>query len=142
MQNWQTWLEQRTARDEATGCLNWTKGLHTGYAYARFGRKTAPVTRMLWQRLKGEIPKGYFICHTCDNRRCVEITHLFLGTPNDNIQDMIQKGRHVFKGKPKTSLEKQLFVKQASLDRFSVQEITRLSGLSRSTIYRILNGTL
>jgi hypothetical protein len=43
---------------------------------------------------KTPISDGLFVCHICDNRPCARGDHLFQGTPIDNAQDMVRKGRH------------------------------------------------
>ena len=52
--------------------------------------------RFVWEQVNGPIPKGMNICHTCDVPSCCNPEHLFLGTQQDNVTDMINKGR--FKG--------------------------------------------
>lgn len=47
----------------------------------------------VWSQTNGPVPRGSFICHSCDNTRCVNPAHLFLGTARDNTADMIAKGR-------------------------------------------------
>ena len=58
----------------------------------RRGRRLQPH-RLLWAEKNGPVPRGMFICHTCDNPRCINPDHLFLGSHQDNMADMRSKGR-------------------------------------------------
>lgn len=52
--------------------------------------------RLSYLIYKGEIKKGLYVLHSCDNPPCTNPEHLFLGTQKENIQDMISKGRAKF----------------------------------------------
>jgi len=84
-----------------SGCWEWP-GPFVGYkrdrAQVSENGRMEYVSRIVYRHFKGEIPLKMCICHTCDNGKCANPGHLFLGTVKDNMDDCEKKGRRVFFG--------------------------------------------
>ena len=77
-------------------CWEWNSTLNIyGYGIFIVRKRTIGSHRMSYILTYGEIPEGMCILHRCDNRSCVNPKHLFLGTYQDNTNDMVKKGRQI-----------------------------------------------
>lgn len=64
------------------------------YGTVKYQGKRQYAHRVVFKLMKGKIPDGLLVLHTCDNPKCINPDHLFVGTHKDNTQDMIAKNRH------------------------------------------------
>lgn len=81
--------------EKTAGCWEW-KGTIVGpmgYGQIRYKTKITKAHRLAYEFAHGQIPSGLCVCHTCNNPKCVNPSHLFLGTISENNIDRHNKGR-------------------------------------------------
>lgn len=92
-----TFVERFWSKVQITdGCWLWTASIDTrGYGHLlRVTHHLILAPRASWILHYGPIPIGFYVLHRCDVRLCVRPNHLFLGTQQDNMDDMVTKGRY------------------------------------------------
>ncbi len=131
-------LKQRLLANSRTyspsGCRFWYGGMSSnGYGVISVGNRSTSVHVLSYRLFVGDIPAGMCVLHKCDNRNCLEPSHLFLGTRGENNSDRKRKGRN--------DCRVGAFNTQAKLTSNDVRKIRRLcktqSQRSVSTMFGI-----
>lgn len=127
------------------GCTEWT-GRIDRHGYGRFRSPSGRVVqahRAAWEIANGQIPDGLYVLHTCDNRRCVNPSHLFLGTRKDNNNDMLIKKRGARgekNGNAKLTKPSVEFIRSEFLSRrMSSLELGKKYGIGRNYVYQLVH---
>jgi hypothetical protein len=138
------------------GCWLWMGALSsTGYGSIYAGGARVSAHCVAYELVNGPIPTGMFVLHRCDNRRCCNPAHLFLGTAADNAADMVAKGRHSHGARHAAVIPRGTRQHLAKLDEAKVRAIrearasegasyaalARRFGVSPTAISRVVQGT-
>jgi hypothetical protein len=134
-------IKNRGKFDEITGCINWF-GCHTkdGYAIIGSGKKRIRVAKFLLEKKLGRsLLSGHETCHTCNNRNCVNVEHLYEGTHKQNGIDMANRG--ILKGKnAKINYDEARRIKQLISQKVKSKQIQKETNTPKTIISHIRYG--
>lgn len=135
--------------DKSGDCWKWTAGLFSnGYGAFKLDGKLRKAHRVSYEMHHGPIPEGLLVLHKCDNPKCVNPDHLFLGTHKTNAEDRQNKGRgtcgiHGNQVKGENHYGAKLTVPQVkkirSLEgKMTMEKIANIYGVSRHNVWAII----
>lgn len=137
------WDWQSSINNDGYGQF-WIKG-HSFNGFELSGKQQL-AHRISWLFKHGILPKENLVCHTCDNRRCVNPNHLFLGSSQDNMNDKVVKGRAVGgklkgeeHGKSKLTQEQIIAIRKSN---FTQKTLAQIYNVKQNTISMIKNNKI
>lgn len=121
------------------GCWLWHGAKASGgYGSFWYKGKNVPAHKYAYQAFKGRVPKGLYVCHSCDVPNCVKPAHLWPGTPADNTHDGVRKGR-IGKG---LSIAVAFEIRRLRIRGKSQKKLAQMFGVHPSNISLICSGKI
>lgn len=132
-------------KNAANGCWEWTGNLiRSGYGVLTFNGENQLVHRLSYELANGAIPYKMCICHSCDNRLCVNPAHLWLGTYQDNMIDKVNKGRARYNPSPGENNGRAVLtedqVRDIKANTLTASQNAKLYGVTKYNIHSIRQG--
>lgn len=131
-------------KNTGSGCWEWTKTLDHGYGVFCCHGGWTVAHRWLWEFTYGKIEDpALVLCHKCDNRKCVNLDHLFLGTRAENNADMVSKSRHAQGSQnnvSKLTEEQVLEIYELTKSGTPRKELSEKFNISINVISSVVNG--
>ncbi len=114
-----------------------------GYGAFSIGGRHHPAHRVALELSGVIVPAGMVVCHRCDNPRCCNPSHLFVGTPQDNDADRVAKGRQARGSTNGNAKYTDRFVWGVRMLNtrlgLSIARIARMFGVNASGLYDVIN---
>lgn len=128
--------------DRSGSCWEWQASRVNGYGQFTVNRRIVLAHRFAWEITNGPIPNGLFVCHHCDNRLCVNPSHLFLGSAADNSGDMVAKNRvrHGAAHRNTKLTDKDVHEIRSLKGSMTYKALAQQYGISTTTAWRIAHG--
>ena len=136
-------IEAMSIPEPNSGCRIWTGAVSSkGYGSIRINGKSLGAHRVAYELEKGPIPAGMMVCHHCDLPPCIEATHLYAGTNDDNMADMDKRNRRASQsgsnnGNAKVAEEQVNLIRAAS---GSSEAVGKRFGIKGPTVRQIRSG--
>lgn len=126
---------------DPTQCWEWTgAGKGNGYGQVKAPEGTTGAHRLAYEMFVGPVPEGMDVCHTCDNRWCVNPDHLFVGTRRENVADMVHKGRGAGGNRKHLREDQVQHIRQRLAAGHSPRQIANQMNVNYGTITAIKEG--
>ena len=130
-------VAKRTVRN-GNGCLVWTRSVGaSGYPQMSVDGRVRNVHRFLYMRAHPETSEALDVLHTCDNKRCVELSHLYAGTKSDNALDLRETGRG---GKQKLGWPEVELIRAMYADGHKSRELATAFNMTWGAVSNIVAG--
>lgn len=128
----------------STGCWEWEKHItKSGYGTISINGKSTRAHRASYEAFVGKIPDGLVVCHKCDNPRCCNPDHLFVGTFLDNTIDHLLKGRKPVGAKTGRAILSEgdaLKIIELFATGMTIKQVAEVTGFNYSTVQHVRNG--
>lgn len=138
-------FELLVEKDNPNSCWLWLGGISAGgYGTYYIAGKSVYAHRLSYILYRGDISNNLWVLHSCDIPRCVNPSHLRLGTSADNVADMLKRDRHSHRYGPRYTQRKVLFqdeelIKLLYDQGLSQRDIAKRLDISQWTVWNILN---
>lgn len=124
-------------------CHEWTGHIMpNGYGQISKDLKPHYVHRVSWELNYGPVPTGQYVLHRCDNRKCANPEHLFLGTYHDNMDDMVAKNRQPAGMRNSHAKLTDDAVRVIRASTLKQQELAEIFGVTQPTISEVQSGKI
>lgn len=125
-------------------CIEWKGKINQGYGYFRFLKQTWSAHRAAYFVKYGNIPEEKFICHKCNNKKCINPDHLYAGTPKQNSLDLKNSSYYPEVIRKNIEIRRKNYIKKEHEMKdicafYTIDQFADILNLHRNTVLKYVN---